>query len=59
VYVGDDTVTLTTGLELVPGEALELPYMNMSGEPLSDIRPAELYVIGTSGDRVSWFATRR
>lgn len=56
VYIGEAGVTTSTGYELVPGEEfIFTPDTNLNKMPL----PTEVYVVGTSGDDVSWIGTRR
>lgn len=56
---GEDDVTEDSGYELRPGEELRLIHTNKSGAVPMDVRPDQIYVVGTSGDRVSWVATQR
>lgn len=56
VRIGDSTVTLGTGYFLEPGEALPYGFENEAGEPVFDVKLQDLYVIGTTGDILSWLA---
>ncbi len=53
VFVGDSTVTTSTGFPVSAGEELRIAYSKRTGDEL-EVQPAEIYVIGTSGDTVSW-----
>jgi hypothetical protein len=54
-YVGDSAVTTSTGHILEPGDTLTLVVDVASGQPKFEVRPHELYVVGTAGDKISWF----
>jgi hypothetical protein len=57
VYVGSSTVTTSNGHLLLPGEDLDLTNSMLIGSQRMDIRPNEIYVVGTTGDTVSWFGS--
>jgi hypothetical protein len=54
IYFGDSTVTLTTGYPLVPGEEFEFEFIAKMGEPVYDIQPQDVYIVGTAPDRAAW-----
>lgn len=54
-YLGAAGVTTSTGYRLDPGEEFE--YERQLGGTLYELAPSDIYVVGTSGDRVSWFAS--
>lgn len=55
VYLGPSTVTTANGHFLEAGESIGLVVDISSGQPKFEVRPHELYVVGTAGDKVSWF----
>lgn len=59
VYIGDANVTTSTGYPLAPGEVYRLVYTNQAGTGVVDLKPSDLYAVGTSGDRVAWQALRK
>lgn len=57
VYVGASGVTTGNGHLLLPGEDIDLTNSLLIGTQRMEIRPDEVYVVGTSGDVVSWFGS--
>lgn len=57
VYIGSSTVTASNGFQLDPGDELTYERASQNGQPFYQIRPADLYVVGTSPDTVSWLAS--
>lgn len=59
VYYGDSTVTTSTGRTLQPGETYVVTYVNKPGEVVIEPRTDKIYVLGTTGDKVTWEIWRR
>jgi hypothetical protein len=57
VYVGAAAVTAGTGHQYDPGDSFEYERSSQNGAPKYQISPDDIYVVGTSGDRVTWFAS--
>jgi len=57
VYVGDSTVTTSTGYSVEPGETLEMTKQLSIGKAIFNIPLSSLYVVGATGDVVSWVAS--
>lgn len=58
MYIGPSGVTASTGYPLSPGEAWKNVTVNRQGEAVVDIKPSDIYVVGTAGDKVAWQALR-
>lgn len=56
VRVGLTGVTLTTGYFVDPGDEFEVDNETRSGETSYDLQPHQVFVVGTSGDKLSWLA---
>lgn len=56
IYIGDNTVTTTTGYPLAPGDSIEVDRRPQPGATY-DLTPADLYVVG-SGGIAAWLAFR-
>jgi hypothetical protein len=56
VAIGPSGVTTSTGYLLEPGDEFSFGSIIAAGHPVYDLRPDELYVVGTSGDKVTWLA---
>jgi hypothetical protein len=57
VFVGPQTVLLSTGFELSPGDTFDYERSDLSGQPRFQLNVSDFWVIGTSGDMVSWLAS--
>lgn len=58
VYLGTSTVTTSTGYALEPGESLEISkQLSPAGSALFNIPFSSIYVIGTTGDKLTWLAS--
>jgi hypothetical protein len=52
VYIGETGVTTSTGYPLAPGE--EIAMVSSVHPRRETFKPADVYVVGTNGDRVAW-----
>jgi len=57
VFVGGVGVTSSTGHQYDPGDSFEYERSTQNGAPKYQISPDDVYVVGTAGDRVTWFAS--
>jgi hypothetical protein len=56
-YYGASTVTTSTGMALDPGESVTYQRNFQNGNPAYPLGPSDIYVCGTSGDVLTWFAS--
>lgn len=60
VYFGDSTVSATTGFPLAPGDEFEFAFSVKNGEPVFDLLPSDVYVVGSvNGEKASWVSAGR
>ncbi len=57
VFIGDANVTLSNGYQLDPGDEMQYEPFIQNGMPRYNLKPADFYAVGTSGDVVSWLAS--
>lgn len=57
VFIGDSQVTTGTGYQLDPGEIFEYEYKSPNLGASYELAPSDIYVVGTPGDKVTWFAS--
>lgn len=57
VLIGSSIVSLTTGDFVDPGERITYERFDQNGQPRYNLRPSDFWVVGTSGDSVSWLAS--
>jgi hypothetical protein len=57
VYVGPLGVTSATGCILEPGDSFDFEKHHENGKPIYQLRPSDVYVVGTTGDKASWFGS--
>lgn len=57
VYIGDASVTTSTGHVLAPGDEFQYERLQQNGLPVYQLRPSDFYVVGTASDKVSWLAS--
>jgi len=55
-FVGASTVTLSNGHQLDPGDQITYERDSQTGQPQYQMRPSAFWVVGTSGDVVTWLA---
>lgn len=58
VYWGGEGVSASNGIPLSAGEEVRVAFSTRPRDVL-DLKPSEVYVLGTPGDRVGWIATHR
>ncbi len=58
VFLGKAGVLLTTGHQLDPGDSLDYQLSSQSGEPIFSLQVSDFFVVGTSGDVVTWLASQ-
>lgn len=58
-FIGDSTVTTSTGHQFDPGDEMEYERSTKNGEQKYEVGPNDCYVVGTagSGDKFTWFAS--
>lgn len=56
VYIGESGVTTSTGYILEPGDSFEVTAA-LTGHPVFNVALSQLYVIGTSSDKISWLSS--
>lgn len=56
VEFGEAGVTLGTGYPLMPGETFLFEFSTMAGTAAYDRQPQDVYVVGTTGDKVAFVA---
>lgn len=59
IYFGDSTVTTANGFPLSAGDEFEFAFVVKNGEPVFDLLPSDIYVVGTSGDKAAWVSAGR
>lgn len=59
IEIGGSTLTLGQGYPLAAGEVFSFEYRNTAGATFFDRQPQDIYVVGTSGDKVAFIATGR
>jgi hypothetical protein len=57
VFVGNSAVTASTGHQYDPGDTFEYERYTQNGQPKYEISPDDVYVVGTPGDKVTWFGS--
>lgn len=57
IFIGPSTVTTANGYQMDPGDTFEYERITQSGAPKYELGPADVYVVGTSGDKATWFAS--
>lgn len=56
-YIGAAGVTVNNGHQMDPGDVFEYEIRYFQGEPFYPLQPSDIFVVGTSGDKVSWLAS--
>jgi hypothetical protein len=56
-FIGDASVLTTTGHIMCPGDELTYERRDESGLPKFQLHVSDFYVVGSSGDKVSWLAS--
>ncbi len=57
IYIGPSTVTTSNGHQLDPGDVFEYERSNFNGQNAYQLGPADIYVVGTSPDKATFFAS--
>lgn len=57
VYLGNSSVSPTTGYQLDPGDELAYERLNQAGQPVYKYEVSDWYVVGTTGDKITWLAS--
>lgn len=58
-YYGVAGVTTATGMAIDPGESINIDDTVIEGSARMDIQPQDIYVVGTSPDKVTWVSAGR
>lgn len=56
-FIGGSGVTTSSGHALDPGDVYVYERKLQNGQPQYVLRPTDIYVVGTSPDVVTWFAS--
>lgn len=57
VFIGPAGVSTSTGHQLDQGQEFTYERINQNGQPPYQLRPSDFWVVGTSGDKVTWLAS--
>lgn len=57
VYIGGAGVTVTTGHAPEPGRSMDYEKSDQSGQQRFQLNVSDFYVVGTAGDKITWFAS--
>lgn len=56
-YMGGPSVSSSNGHQMDPGDEFEYELRYFQGEPFYPLQPSDIYVVGGSGDKVTWLAS--
>jgi len=57
IFIGPEGITTSTGHQLDPGDSIEYERSFQNGAPRYMLGPSDVYVVGTSGDKTTWFGS--
>ena len=57
VWIGDQSVTTSTGHQLDPGDELTYERVSQNGQPQYVLRPSDFWAVGVAPDRLTWLGS--